>query len=276
MTAVAPPGETVDLPRFRVLSTLVHAVDRDASAAFLARCLEDRRPHQIVTVNVDFLRLAQSSAAFSAVINGADLAVPDGKPLVLMARYLGLSACERVTGIDLIETAARLSMEHGHSIFLLGGAEGVAEQAKQALEAGFPGAQICGAYSPPPAAYPFPPDLDAEITRRVKAARPDVLFVGFGCPKQDLWIHDHLEALDVPVSVGIGGSFSFLAGLLPRAPLALQRLGLEWLFRLYQEPGRLGRRYLREDLPFVLRLVRLEIGRRLRAGGDPILEVETR
>ena len=274
MTATSTPAERLDVPRFRVLDTLVHAVDGRTRTSLLQRWLQDERPRQMVTVNVDFLRHANALPSFKQLINDADLAVPDGKPLVLAARYLGLSSCERVTGPDVIEACARLSAEHGYRIFLLGGAHGVAEAAQRALEHAYPGVQICGAYAPPPADYPFPADLDAAISERVRAARPHVLFVGFGCPKQDLWIRDHLESLAVPLSVGIGGSFSFISGSVPRAPLPLQRLGLEWTYRLYQEPRRLWRRYLRDDLPFVLRIAAIEVGRRLRLARHPALEVE--
>jgi N-acetylglucosaminyldiphosphoundecaprenol N-acetyl-beta-D-mannosaminyltransferase len=258
--------------RFRVLDTAVHAVNRDSVAAILARYLDEGRPRQVVTVNVDFLRQASASPWFSDLINDADLVVPDGRPLVWMARRLGFEDCDRVTGPDVMEVCAELSAARGYRLFLLGDALGVAAQAQAALEAAYPGVEICGAYSPPPAAYPFPPEVEDEINNRIEAARPDVVFVAFGCPKQELWIRDHIEALGVTVAVGVGGSFSFFAGTMPRAPLSFQRLGLEWTYRLYREPRRLWRRYLRHDLPFVFRLGALAVGRRMGLVRRPVIE----
>jgi N-acetylglucosaminyldiphosphoundecaprenol N-acetyl-beta-D-mannosaminyltransferase len=271
MTLVEHRPETLT-PRFRILDTAVHAVNRESVRGHLGRFLEERRPRQIVTVNVDFLRQASVSPAFNDLINDADLVVPDGRPLVWLARRLGFADCDRVTGPDVIELCAELSAMHGYRLFLLGGAEGLAEQAKLALESAYPGVEICGAYSPPAADYPFTAAIRDEINQRLEQSRPDVVFVAFGCPKQELWIRDHIEPLSIPVAVGVGGSFSFFAGLVPRAPRAFQRCGLEWTYRLYREPRRLWRRYLRDDLPFVLRLAALAAGRRLGLVRRPVFE----
>ncbi len=274
MNAVAlPPLDAAAPRRFRVLDTLVHAVDCSAVEPIVGRLLEDGGCHQVVTVNLDFLRQASVSGAFRDVINAADLTVPDGKPLVWMARYLGLAPCERVTGTDVIDICARLSAERGYRIFLLGGAPGLAEAARRRLEAAYPGVQVCGAYAPQPADYPFPPQVEDAISRRVLEAAPNIVFVAFGCPKQDFWIRDHMKELRLSLSIGVGGSFSFLAGEMPRAPRTMQRLGLEWSYRLYREPRRLARRYLRDDLPFVMRITTLELLARLRILRRPVLEV---
>jgi N-acetylglucosaminyldiphosphoundecaprenol N-acetyl-beta-D-mannosaminyltransferase len=262
------------LPRFRVFDTFVHAVSRSEVWYLLARFLEDGRPHQIVTVNLDFLRIARAHPAFNDVINASDLSVADGRPLAWMAGYLGLR-CDRITGPDLIEQLARLSTERGYKIYLLGGASGIPEQAAAALEKSYPGIQICGSYSPPLSDYPLPPEVDTEIVRRIEAARPDILLVGLGCPKQDLWISDHMDRLGVGVSIGVGGSFNFLSGHIGRAPSWLQRWGLEWVYRLYKEPRRLWRRYLLGDVPFALRLLFSEAARRLRLAGRSALSRET-
>jgi N-acetylglucosaminyldiphosphoundecaprenol N-acetyl-beta-D-mannosaminyltransferase len=160
-------------------------------------------------------------------------------------------------------------------MFLLGGEAGAAEQAKECLESSFPGAVICGAYSPPPSDYPFPEEIQSDIRERILEAKPHILFVAFGCPKQDVWIREHTESLGVIISVGIGGSFNFITGRVPRAPRLLQQCGLEWAFRLFREPRRLWRRYLRHDLPFVFKLLFLELVRRLHLTRRPVLEVLT-
>jgi N-acetylglucosaminyldiphosphoundecaprenol N-acetyl-beta-D-mannosaminyltransferase len=236
----------------------LHAVDRSTAASILAGYLQDETPRQIATVNVDFLRQAHVSDAFRHVINSADLTVADGKPLVWIARYLGLKSCERITGPDIIDLCAGLSVEQGCRIFLLGGETGAAHQAAERLRQTYPGINVCGAYSPPPAAYPFPEETNFAIAAQLREARPDILLVGFGAPKQELWISENIAASGARIAVGVGGTFNFINGRVARAPQLLQSAGLEWCFRLYREPRRLWKRYIRDDLPFFLRLVALE------------------
>jgi N-acetylglucosaminyldiphosphoundecaprenol N-acetyl-beta-D-mannosaminyltransferase len=247
------------LSRFSVQGTFVHATTLDATTNTIERYLEERQPRQIVTVNVDFLTIAESLPEMKEVINRSSLAVTDGAPLVWIARYLGFRHCQRITGPDLMEAAARLSAKAGIRIFLLGGSNGAGEATRRVLEERYPGVLISGCYAPPESNYPFPPELDQDICNRIRDCRPDVLFVAFGCPKQDFWIRDHLDELGVPVCAGIGGSFNFFAGSTPRAPRWMQRSGLEWVYRLGLEPRRLWRRYLLRDLPFVLQLAWSEI-----------------
>jgi N-acetylglucosaminyldiphosphoundecaprenol N-acetyl-beta-D-mannosaminyltransferase len=263
---IAFPASAHSLSRFGILGTYIHGANRRIARRVLHAFVQEGEPRQLVTVNVDFLRIAETMPRLKDVINTADLAVPDGTPLVWMARYLGLKDCERVTGPDLIEAAAALSVDQGIKLFFLGGSPGAAEGARRVIEERFPGVHICGLMSPPEASYPFPQDLDDAICESIRQAQPDVLFVGFGCPKQDLWIRDHLQELRVPVSVGIGGSFNFLSGHVSRAPAKLQHLGLEWVYRLWQEPRRLWRRYLVHDLPFVARLAMTELAARVGLG----------
>jgi N-acetylglucosaminyldiphosphoundecaprenol N-acetyl-beta-D-mannosaminyltransferase len=256
----------------RIASALVTPTSASTVRTLLARFLDERIPRRIVTVNLDFVQLAETSAEFRRVINESDLAVLDGRPLVWLAKHAGVD-CERLTGPDLISILCELSAEHGYRLFLLGSAPGVAEDASAQMQASFPGVQICGTLSPPFAAYPFAAELENEINARILDARPDILLVAFGCPKQDFWIYDHCRQLNVPVSIGIGGSLDFFAGRVPRAPQVLQTWGLEWLYRLRQEPRRLWRRYLANDLPFALRLIALHSLATLRLRDRPVFEV---
>jgi N-acetylglucosaminyldiphosphoundecaprenol N-acetyl-beta-D-mannosaminyltransferase len=202
---------------------------------------------------MDFLRLARADLEFREAINGADLVVPDGVPVLWAARLLGEPLLERVTGVDIVEQGAALAATHGYGIFLLGAEEGVAAEAATALSRRFPGLRVAGTYSPP--FGPFSPEEDARMVEMVRAAGPDMLFVAFGAPRQDTWIRRHLDELNVPVCVGIGGTFNFLTGRVPRAPRWMQGAGLEWAYRLRQEPRRLWRRYLLGDLPLFLRIL---------------------
>jgi N-acetylglucosaminyldiphosphoundecaprenol N-acetyl-beta-D-mannosaminyltransferase len=245
---------TASISRISIQGTTVNAMTLAEVESVLLGYLEDRIPRQIVTVNLDFLAIAKSLPEMQRVINRASLAVTDGFPLVWLARRLGYRNSQRITGPDLIEMAARLSAQRGYKIFLLGSTPYACLTTSLLLEKRFPGARVCGTYSPPEALYPFTEDLNEDICTRVIAAQPDFLFVGFGCPKQEFWIRDCLDRLEVPVCVGVGGSFNFLAGTVDRAPAWMQRSGLEWVFRLWQEPNRLWRRYLLQDVPFVLKL----------------------
>ena len=183
-------------------------------------------PHQIVTVNLDFIRIAQRDAEFRAVINAADLSVADGVPVVWAARLFGVPIPGRVTGVDIVERGVALAAERGYRLFLLGAAPGVAAAAASALQRRCPALLVAGTYSPPYG--PFSAETDAHIVDRIRAARPDMLFVAFGAPRQDLWIARHKHELGVPVCVGVGGTFDLLAGNLARAPRWMQRAGLEW------------------------------------------------
>jgi N-acetylglucosaminyldiphosphoundecaprenol N-acetyl-beta-D-mannosaminyltransferase len=225
-----------------------------------------------VTANLDFLQRAARSAAFREVVNGADLVVMDGKPLVWLAGRLGIR-CDRITGSDVIAAFCQLSVERGYRLFLLGGAPGVPEEASRRLTSLYAGLQICGSFSPPVADYPFPYEVGEAINERIRLAKPDILLVAFGSPKQDLWIHDHLESLGVPVSVGIGACLDFFAGRVRRAPGLFQQWGLEWLYRLCQEPSRMWRRYLVDDLPFLAGILAIHLLAKLGLSRRPILEI---
>jgi len=239
--------------RVNLLDTLIDCVDADQAMAQIDGFVQSKRPHHVVTANVDFLRLASQDAGFQSIVNDADLVLADGMPLVWASRRQLTPLPCRVTGVDMILACAQLAARRGYSIFLLGAAPGVAYQAAEVLQQRFPGLRIAGTYSPP-AAEMTEQDDDAGV-RMVRAARPDMLFVAFGAPKQEHWIRAHQETLNVPVCMGVGGSFDMLAGNVRRAPVWIQRHGLEWLYRLAQEPRRLWKRYIVHDLPVFARLM---------------------
>jgi N-acetylglucosaminyldiphosphoundecaprenol N-acetyl-beta-D-mannosaminyltransferase len=193
----------------------------------------ERRPHQLATVNPEFVMAAQHNAAFRQVLNRADLCVPDGVGLLWAAQRLRRSLPERVTGSDLVPMLARVAAERGWRVFLLGAAPGVAERTAQILANRNPGFRIAGVYAGSPA------DADAPaLVHRVCLAQPDILWVAYGAPAQDLWIARHASQLGVPVMIGVGGAFDHIAGVRKRAPDWVQRVHLEWLFRLITQPWR--------------------------------------
>jgi N-acetylglucosaminyldiphosphoundecaprenol N-acetyl-beta-D-mannosaminyltransferase len=224
------------VPSVSLLGVRVHAVTMAQTLAWIEAAVAARAPRQICTANPEFVMTAQRDRAFFDLLNRADLVIPDGVGLLWAARYKGLRLPERVAGSDLIYRIAELAGQHGWRLFLLGAAEGVAGEAGEALSARCPGLVVAGVFAGSPR-----PEGNADIVARVRAARPDVLLVAYGAPAQDLWIARNLTALEVPLCMGVGGSFDFVAGAVPRAPRAVQRLNLEWLYRLVRQPWRLPR-----------------------------------
>jgi N-acetylglucosaminyldiphosphoundecaprenol N-acetyl-beta-D-mannosaminyltransferase len=229
----SPPAP---LPSVTILGVRVHAVTVAQTLDWAAAAIRERAPRQVCTANPEFVMAAQSDREFLALLNTADLVIPDGVGLLWAARWLGAQLPERVAGSDLVGRIAARGGRLGWRVFLLGAAEGVAQRAGDVLAARCPGLVIAGAYSGSPR-----PEDEAEIVTRVRSARPDVLFVAFGAPAQDKWIARNRQRLGVPVSMGVGGTFDFLAGVAQRAPDWVQGLGLEWLHRLVRQPWRAGR-----------------------------------
>jgi N-acetylglucosaminyldiphosphoundecaprenol N-acetyl-beta-D-mannosaminyltransferase len=205
------------------------------------------QPHQIVTINTEMVVAAHAEASFAEVLNSADLNVADGVGVMLAARLLGHPLRERVTGSDSIYQLAAHCAQLGYRLFLLGAAPGVAEVAAERLIAANPDLEVAGVY----AGSPLPEDED-DIIARVQAVEPELLLVAYGVPAEEKWIARNRQRLGVPVMVGVGGTFDFVAGVTRRAPHLMRRWGLEWLYRLLQEPWRWRRQLV---LPKFLVLV---------------------
>ena len=199
----------------------------------VAQMIDEGRPHQIATANPEFVMHAQRDPTFRAVLERADLCMADGVGLLWAARRLGHCLPERVTGSDSVPLIAARAARQGWRLFLLGAAPGVAERTAAILTRQNPGLQIAGAFAGSPAEGEAPAIVD-----RIRRARVDVLLVAYGAPAQDLWISRHRDELAVPVMMGVGGTFDHIAGVQRRAPGWLQRIGLEWLFRLVTQPRR--------------------------------------
>ncbi|MCL2777456.1 MAG: WecB/TagA/CpsF family glycosyltransferase [Polyangiaceae bacterium] len=203
----------------------------------------------VCTGNLDHLAIAETDPAFLAAYNDADLVVADGAPVVWLSRLGGHPLKERIAGSDLFWTLGQASAEHGITLFFLGGVEGAAEMAKAVIEKRYSGARVVGTYCPPFASFGTEAEQN-RIREEVKKANPDVLLVAFGAPKQEKWIAENREKLGVPVAIGVGGSFEMAAGLLKRAPVWMQKVGLEWAYRFAQQPRRLFPRYIMRDVPY--------------------------
>jgi N-acetylglucosaminyldiphosphoundecaprenol N-acetyl-beta-D-mannosaminyltransferase len=256
-----------ELERIPIMDTAIHNVSVAETLDIVDRFIAEGAPRVIVTANVDHLMLLRKDATFREAYGRADLVTCDSVPLKWGLAFLGTPVKERVAGADLFGALAERAARKGHRFFYLGAAPGVAGKAAEAMTARYPGLNVAGTYSPP--VMPWRElARDEETLGRIREARPDVLFVAFGAPKQELWMDAVRDRLGVPVGIGVGAAFDFAAGTVKRAPRWMQRAGLEWLFRLSQEPRRLWRRYLFVDSRFACYVLR-EKFRRGRAAAAP-------
>lgn len=218
--------------------------------------IEKREPSYFITANLHYVMLTREHPALEPINEAAALIVADGAPIVRAARRRPVPLPERVAGSDLIFHLCELAAKKGRRLFFLGAPEGVAEEAAEKLRARYPGLQVVGTECPP--FRPLSDDEHAQLLDRIRATNPDILLVAFGQPKGERWIFENYKRLGVPVSVQVGASLEFAAGRFARAPLWMQKTGLEWVFRLLQEPRRLFARYAR-NAGFLGRVVLLDI-----------------
>ena len=217
-----------------ILNVPVHQVTMTETVSHIGRFLQTPNLDQIATVNPEFVMAAQKDDDFMTVLQQARLCIPDGVGLLWAARILGQRLPERVAGSELVYHLAELASENGWRLFLLGAGPGVAEAAAAVLQARFPTLIVAGTF----AGSPDPAENEA-IVARINRSAADLLFVAYGAPKQDKWIARNRERLTtVRVAIGVGGSLDFISGRSTRAPRWLQRIGLEWLYRLLREPWR--------------------------------------
>ncbi len=214
-----------------ILGVRVHHLTSAGAVEAVRALLRDGGAHQVVTVNGVMLVQAARDERIRGVLNGAALAVADGAGVAVAARILGRPAPARVPGVELADDLAGLAAAEGYPIYLLGAAPGVAEEAADALRRRHPGLVVAGVH------HGYVQD-DAAVIAAIHRARPHILFVGMGFPRQELWIAQHLDRLGVPVSMGVGGTLDVLAGRAQRAPRWAQRAGLEWAYRVVREPRR--------------------------------------
>jgi len=231
----------------------------------IADLVERRDPCFVVTPNVDHVVRLQREPELRALYADAALSLADGVPLLWAARLLGEPLRAKVSGSDLVPRLCEQAALLGQRVFFLGGRPGAAASAAKRLCARWPRLTVAGVAAPS-RGFEADPQRNARVLGAVLDAAPDLLLVGLGSPKQELWIQAHHRALGVPVSIGVGATFDYLSGQVPRAPRWMQRVGLEWSWRLLREPRRLWRRYLRDDPAFLVYLWRELRGRGRRDG----------
>jgi len=231
-----------DMERVNVLGVGISVLDQNRAREFLFETVRTGHRGYVTITNVHGVSEAQDDPVFRSILNNALLATPDGMPLVWMAKLQGHRTIERVYGPDLMLNLCEHSPQEGFTHFLYGGVPGVAEQLQDALTARFPGLKIVGTYTPP--FRRLTADEIDDLQHRVRNSRPDFFWVGLSTPKQELFMAQYMTLLpEAKVFLGVGAAFDFLSVRVRQAPRWMMRLGLEWLFRLTQEPRRLWRRY---------------------------------
>jgi N-acetylglucosaminyldiphosphoundecaprenol N-acetyl-beta-D-mannosaminyltransferase len=252
------PGQAVQ--RINILGVGISAIDLTATMALMVHWIESRQRHSVNVCAVHVVMECQDDPELRAMVNRASLAVPDGMPLVWVSRMLGAPHVGRVYGPDLMLAFCELAAWQGYTNYLLGGAPGQPDVLAKRLISRFPGLSIVGSHATP--IRPIPPDENDAIINDINEINPDVVWVGTGAPIQERWIARNRDRLQAPVLIGVGAAFDMHSGVVPQAPPRMQQLGLEWLFRFAQEPGRLWRRYLLGNPRFVAGLVGQRLGLR--------------
>ncbi|HTF90332.1 MAG TPA: WecB/TagA/CpsF family glycosyltransferase [Planctomycetota bacterium] len=250
----APAARAGAVPTIQLLGIEVHAI---SEAGCVERIVEDvaaGRGGWVVTPNLDHLRRMVREREFRELCSRADLRVPDGMPLIWAAALQGTPLPERVAGSNLIWSLNRAAAERGLCVFLLGGDPGTADQAAAVLRERFPGLQVVGTHCPAPGFEKEPTRMQALIDA-LELGAPQIVFVALGSPKQELLIEALRARWPRAWWLGVGISFSFVTGAVRRAPVWMQKLGIEWLHRLAQDPRRLFRRYVIDGLPFAFVLL---------------------
>ncbi len=251
------------VPTRDVLGVPVSLVDYDRAMAVMDDLVERRARGYVCVAPVHSLIVARDDPEMLAALRAATLVVPDGMPVVWAANLLGAKLADRVYGPELMSRYSQHSAERGHRVWLYGGRDqGSLVQLALALRRRHPGIRVVGGYSPP--FRELAADEEEAVARQINQARPDVLWVGIGVPKQEKWMARMRERLDVPVMCGVGAAFDFHAGRVAMAPAWMQDRGLEWIYRTWQEPRRLAGRYLSTNPRFVAALARQYLAERRR------------
>jgi N-acetylglucosaminyldiphosphoundecaprenol N-acetyl-beta-D-mannosaminyltransferase len=228
---------------FSLLGVPIAAATMLTAIGTVSAWIESRERGKMVTfTNAHMLVEACKNPAFCQILNQSDLNCPDGMPLVWFGRRRGNAEIRRVCGPEFMPAFCETTAEKGWRHFFYGGAEGVAERAAVMLQRKAPGMEIAGTYCPP--FRPLTLEEDEEIIHLINSSKPDVIWVGLGCPKQENWIAQHRNRLDASVCLAVGLAFDIAAGLRKRAPAVVRTAGMEWFYRLCQEPRRLWKRYL--------------------------------
>lgn len=244
------------IPKINIGGTGISDITLEETMELFDQWIQEKTPRQICVTPVNCVVWAHQNKALQNIYNQADLTLCDGVPLIWASSFIGKQKLRgRVTGLDLLPQYIARAHQKNYRMFFLGAAPGVAAQYQAQLEAQYPGIQIVGTYSPP-YANEFSAAENQKMVDMVNAAAPDIVWVSLTAPKQDFWIAQHLHQLKSTINIGIGGALDVAVGRFNRAPIWMQKNGLEWLYRFLKEPRRLFRRYFVEApaiLPILLK-----------------------
>lgn len=233
-----------------LLNTYINNVTMPETIAAIEQMIEADKKSYVVAINVDVVMKIEEDSYLKKVVDNADMVLVDGKPLVWISKLHGKPLKAKISGSDLVPLLCEVAAEKGYKIFIIGGKDGIAEQAKEKLENRLPKIKIVGTYAPPFGFEKNESELD-KINQMISEAYPDFLIACFGCPKQEKWIYENIEKYNAKVSVCAGATVDFLAGNVKRAPRWMSDHGLEWFYRFTQEPKRMFKRYFVDDTKIV-------------------------
>jgi len=244
-----------NVPSFSVLGVRIDAVQIADVIDVFEAWIQERRGTQFVAVcNVHMVMEAKNDPRFMEMLNTSGLTVPDGKPLTWIGSHLGFDLKRRVYGPDLFQDFLKVTNSRKYRHFFYGGHPDVTQRMISKIQQHFPGTRIAGSYSPP--FRELTTEENSDAVAKINESHADILWVGLGCPKQEVWMYEHQHQVNVPVMVGVGQAFNIVAGNLNQAPRWMREHGLEWLFRLLLEPRRLWKRYLVYNSKFIFHITR--------------------
>lgn len=233
-----------------LLNTYINNVTMPETIAAIEQMIEADKKSYVVAINVDVVMKIEEDSYLKKVVDNADMVLVDGKPLVWISKLHGKPLKAKISGSDLVPLLCEVAAEKGYKIFIIGGKDGIAEQAKEKLENRLPKIKIVGTYAPPFGFEKNESELD-KINQMISEVHPDLLIACFGCPKQEKWMYENIEKYNAKVSVCAGATVDFLAGNVKRAPRWMSDHGLEWFYRFTQEPKRMFKRYFVDDTKIV-------------------------
>lgn len=240
----------MDIPSTNILGIRVHLIDLNTALPLIERFIQSRKSHQIVVVNVAKIVKAQFNNLLKDVINNADLVGADGVPVIWVSKLFKPKIFGRLNGTDLMGALVEMSAQKGYSIYFFGAADDVVKRVVSFYTKKYPTLKIAGYRN----GY-FSIDDEIEIVKQIRQSNADILLVGFGTPKKEIFIKKYKYEMKVPVIHGVGGSFDVVAGKTKRAPIWMQKYGLEWFFRILQEPRRMLKRYLMTNSLFIIFII---------------------
>ena len=249
------------LEKQRLLNTYVNNVTLDETLDEIDELIHKRKKSYIVAINVDVVMKMESDDYLRRITNEADMVLVDGKPLIWISKLYKRQIKEKVSGSDLVPQMCKRAADENYTIFIIGGKDGVAEQAKKKLEQKFPGIRIVGTYAPPLGFENDESELD-KINQMITDAHPDLLIGCLGCPKQEKWIAKYRSQMfNIKLFMALGATIDFEAGNIKRAPILFQKMAMEWFYRFLREPKRLFRRYFIDDVCFFYYFAKQLLGR---------------